>query len=351
MTTIAKRLPADQSLPYAPSFLDRFMNSVERLPVPYWVTYLVLFVLQSTLVHVLAWFDGWLPAYKLDALLLLFPAWQWVPLAIMTYLDLVSVQALSIFGPLLDVDESEGKKLAYEFSTMPARGAILSGAVWAIIYVIITIVFFDAYGTLGIGPWLTAVLVFEGLIAYMTGSAIYYYSLRLLYLVNRTVKKIRRFNVFRPDPVYAFARVTSLVGVSWMIMLTITLLLFPTPFVEGMVLALLILQVGLGVAAFVLPLWFVHRRLESEKLRLLEEFHRQVEQTTGRLHRCLDEDDMVPVTQLKDAMLGLSAEREILNALPTWPWRPGTLAGFLSATLLPILLFVLQVAIGRLLGK
>ena len=60
---------------------------------------------------------------------------------------------------------------------------------------------------------------------------------------------------------------------------------------------------------------------------------------------------MSVVTQLKDAMLGLAAERDVLNALPTWPWRPGTLAGFLSATLLPILIFILQLGIGKFLGK
>jgi hypothetical protein len=60
---------------------------------------------------------------------------------------------------------------------------------------------------------------------------------------------------------------------------------------------------------------------------------------------------MGPVTQLKDAMLGLIAERDVLNALPTWPWRPGTLAGFLSATVLPIILFLLQMGLSRLLGK
>jgi hypothetical protein len=101
----------------------------------------------------------------------------------------------------------------------------------------------------------------------------------------------------------------------------------------------------------VLPLWFVHRRLEREKLRVLAEFHRQVESTTARLHRCLDENDMGPVTQLKDAMLGLSAERNILTQIPTWPWRAGTLAAFLSATILPIVLFIIQFVISSLLGK
>jgi hypothetical protein len=40
-----------------------------------------------------------------------------------------------------------------------------------------------------------------------------------------------------------------------------------------------------------------------------------------------------------------------LNGIPTWPWRGGTLAGFLSVTLLPIILFIIQLGIASLLGE
>jgi len=340
-----------ETIPYAPSFLDRFMAFVERLSTPYWLTYLIFFILQSTIWHGLAWIDGWLPAYTFSPILLLFPLWQWMTLAIMTYTNSVSLQALSIFSPLLDVEESELKRLKYEFSTMPSRGVILSGVTWGIVYVIMMYANFDTFNVLyGLDTFFSTVLLLEGLIAYLTGSAIYYHSFRQLGLVNRTVKMVRQFNLFRLDPVYAFSRVTSLIGVSWMIMLSLTLLLFPIQLVDGLALATLILQVVLGVAAFVLPLWFVHRRLRSEKIRLLAELNRQVESTSARLHRCLDENDMGPVTQLKDAMLGLNAEREVLDEIPTWPWYSGTLTGFLSATVLPIVLFIIQRAIQKLLG-
>jgi len=93
------------------------MDSVARLPVPFWLTYLILFLVQSTIVHILAWIDGWLPAYTFSRMLFLFPLWQWLPLAIMTYSNSVSIQALSVFSSLLDVEEPELKRLKYEFST------------------------------------------------------------------------------------------------------------------------------------------------------------------------------------------------------------------------------------------
>lgn len=350
MTTDPKQRTSGEINYYAPSFLDRFMDFIERLPIPYMLTYLLLFIVQSMVIHVLAWADGWIPVYTSNPLLFLFPLWQWMPLAIMTYSKTVSRQALSTFSPLLDTEEDELKRLKYEFSTMPSRGVILSGVIWGIIYIILTYATFDAFHVSnGLGTFLSAVLVLEGLITYMTGSAIYYYSFRQLSLVNHTVKMARQFNLFRLDPVYAFSRVTSLIGGSWMIMLSFTLLVFPIQLVGGLILAILALQVVLALAAFVLPLWFVHLRLESEKLRLLAELNQWVESTSSKLHRCLDKNDLGPVTQLKDAMLGLTAERDVLNGLPTWPWLPGTLTGFLSATILPIVLFIIQLAIQKFL--
>jgi len=60
---------------------------------------------------------------------------------------------------------------------------------------------------------------------------------------------------------------------------------------------------------------------------------------------------MGQVTQLKDALLGLTAEHEILDKIPTWPWRSGTLTGFLSAAVLPIVLFMIQLIIQKLVGR
>jgi hypothetical protein len=189
-----------------------------------------------------------------------------------------------------------------------------------------------------------------GLVSFFTGSTIYYHSLRQLRIVSRTVKMVRQFNLYRLDPVYAFSRVTAQTGVSWMIMLSLTLLVFPIALATMPVLAILVLQVLLAIAAFVLPLWFVNRRLVSEKLRLLSENAQRVESTSQRLHGRLDSKEMGELAPLGSAMTGLRHERDILTSLPTWPWRPGTLTGFLSAIVLPIVLFLIQLVIKNLVG-
>lgn len=54
----ASALARQAVLPYPPSWMDRLMGAVERLPLPYWLTYLFLAIVEGLLVHVAAWFDG-----------------------------------------------------------------------------------------------------------------------------------------------------------------------------------------------------------------------------------------------------------------------------------------------------
>jgi len=342
---------AGEPKPYAPSFIDSFMGLVERLPGPYWLTYLALFVLQSLAIHVLAWIDGWLPAYTFSPILLMFPLWLWGPLTIMSYLNSIAREALDSFRPLLDLDEQGLRRLQGEFTTMPARSVILNGLVWSITYGILTVLTFGAlFALYGFGRLTALILVLEGLVTYSVGGAIYYHSLRQLKLVSRTVKMVKQVNLFHLDPVYAFSRLTARTGGSWMIMLSLTLLTFPMQLANAPVLAILALQVLLALAAFVLPLRFVNYRLVSEKRRLMADFHARVERTLERLHAGLDKDELGAMDKLNDAIAALNMEHEILTKIPTWPWRAGTLTSFLSAMVLPIMLFLIQLAIQNWFG-
>ena len=327
------------------------MRFIERLPWPYWLTYLALFFLQGLLFHVLAWIDGWLPVFAFNPILFVFPLWQWGPLALMTHLNRVALEALAGFSPLLDLDEPRLERLKVEFTVMPARSVILSGVFWSIIYLGITYLTTNAfYVAYGLGTLLTVAMFIEGLISYATGSAIYYHSFRQLRLVNQTVKTVRQYDLFQLNPVYSFSRVTSQIGLAWMVMLSLTLLLYPIKLATGPILAILALQVVLAVAAFVLPLLFVNRRLIYEKRRLLAEHNRRLESTLEGLHRCLDEKKMDEASLLNAAVNALNLERNILTGIPTWPWRINTLTTFLSTLWLPIIIFLIQLLIKKLLG-
>lgn len=339
------------SVPYPPSFVDWLMDSVERLPVPYYVTYGVLFVVESALLHVVAWTDGWLPAYSFSAFAVVFPLWLWGPLALMTYLNAVSLDALTSFRPLLDISDTTMDRMKYEFTRMPARGVLLSGAIWTIVYVVFTLLALESmYATYRFGFLSEAASIVCGGFSFFIGSAIYYHTIRQLRLVNRTVRMVEQFDLFRLEPVYAFSALTSRTAVAWVLLVTFTLLTTPIQAAPIPTLSMLTIQLVLATAAFILPLRVVNSRLVSEKRRLLAELDQRVKATLARLHRYLDGNSLAEVPQLNSVIAGLTAEREILAKIPTWPWRAGMFTGFLSIVVLPIVIFLLQLALARWLG-
>ena len=340
-----------EAMPYPPSFIDRFTDFIQRQPIPYGLTYLLLFIVQSAMFLVISWMEGWLPAYEFDPIVLLFSLWLWGPLAFVTYLDALSLQALSEFRPLLDISTETNRRLEYEFTTMPAMSVLLGAVAWSGVYVLFWQLAWSRSAEFSrYGPFATWATFIAGFVSFFVGSVIYYHSIRQLRLVSRTVWMVGQFDLFRLDPVYAFSVLTSRTGVCWVVLLTLTLLISPLQAGGIPELSTLILQIALAMGAFLLPLRIVNRRLESEKRGQLAELDQRVKATLIRLHQHVDENSLQEVSMLNDALKGLTTEREILAKIPTWPWRPGLFAGFVSIIVLPVVLFLIQIALGSWLG-
>jgi hypothetical protein len=301
--------------------------------------------------HILAWLDGNLPAFSFHRLYLLFPLWLWGPLFIMTYLDEVALQALSDFQPLLADRQGEIPRLQYELTTLPARSVRLSSLIWTGVFVLLMYVGFPAVvQQYSYGPLAIAAVWTSGLLTFLSGSSVYYHTIRQLRLVSQTIALVEQVNLFQLDRIYAFARLTAKTGVSWLLLAGVTLIIFPFEFINAAVVALYVIQVLFALGCFILPLWNVHQRLVAEKRRLLAGVNRRVEAAIQRLHQALDGDDLTRVKEVDTALAGLRTERVVLEDIATWPWSTAAVSGFVSALLLPVALFVIQMALKNLLG-
>lgn len=343
--------PEPTSLPYPPSWIEGFMSAIQRLPLPYGVTYLLLFVLEVMLFHILAWIDGTLAPFTFNQLYMLFPLWIWAPLTIMTYLDEAALHAMRDFQPLLAEHKEEIPRLQYELTTLPSRAVWFSTLFWTAAFILIMYVGFPAVGSLySYGPLAVASTWISGLLSYAVGSAIYAHTIRQLRVVSRILALPERINLFRLDPVYALARLTVQTGVSWLLLAGMTLMIFPFELLNITVLAQYVIQVLFAFGAFILPLWKVHQRLVAEKRGLLAAVNLRQETALERLHKALDDDDMARVKEIDAAMSGLATERNLVSAVPTWPWRAAAFSGIASALILPVVLFLIQLALRNLLG-
>lgn len=335
---------------YRLSPINRVLIAVKKLPLPYWLVYLGLFLIEAALFHLISWQDGWVPRYSLEPIDFLYPLWLWGPLLAMTYLDDVAKYSLRAFAPMLDDDPETIASLEVAFTSMPAGPVLITGLVWLLVYTLFMLATFETVLQIyQLGPlamWWSGIM---GLITFPIGGALYYHSIRQLRLVSQTLGRVKHFNLFRLEPVYAFSGLTARTGLVWLVMLTLTQVFFPLTLVSGPQIIIYVVQALLVFAAFVLPLWNVHQRLVDEKRRLLADINQRLESKLQRLHRSLDADHLDELDGIRQAIGGLQDEREILSKIPTWPWRTETLTGFASAMLLPIVLFLIQLVLERLL--
>ena len=105
-----------------------------------------------------------------------------------------------------------------------------------------------------------------------------------------------------------------------------------------------------SIVTFMWPLLGIHRRLVQEKQLLLRESSQLLEVTIAELHGRVKAGELDSTNGLHVTMACLEIEKSMLTGIPTWPWRPGTLRGFVTALLLPLVVFVLQYVLQRFLA-
>ena len=344
--------------PYSPSWFDRLKGSIERSGRRWWAWYVIGAVLPVPIVLVTAWAAGMYPPgtiHPFHVFLAMIPA---ATLWYMHLLDRVAGRAHDQMAPNLAVDEAAAELLRYSLTTMPARPAL----VWALVgfalagSLAVAISAFDRSGDLlavfGFTAAPLSVAMFGVLMAcnYATGSVFLYHTARQLRQIRRTYESDVVIDLIDLGPIYAFSRITALTALG--IQLQADLWIVTNPVAAGALVpvATVAALTLLSAVIFILPLWGIHRRISTEKGRLLQANAGVRQGLMDDLRRRVAADDLSGVTALKDAVLALEVEAKALAAIRTWPWEPETLRLLLTAVLLPTTLFVVQYVVRQLLG-
>jgi len=302
--------------------------------------------------HLVAWSRGMLSpgefSYDLGtAALYLTPV-----LLIGIYLLKGAPKALEEYHPLLDVTDEEYADLKYRFVTIPSG----LGTLFFLIGVAMGVAsgFSDmavapavdyAFPQMRIGIWMIG-----GGLAYLFG----YQVARQLRQIGAFYAIPDRIDPFNRRPLYGFSRYTATLGV---LVFVVILLSFadPTAYAAYSTTALIAyfsFFIVLTLLVFYLPLAGAHRRLLSEKDRLLQEVNSRIATILARIHSAaFEQQDYQDVGGMRTVLSALREEEQTIQALSTWPWRPGTLTGLLSALFLPVVLLLIREIITRLLGS
>lgn len=341
----------NENRPYTPHWIHTFFDWLDRLPISPLITTLVLIPLLIGIIqHIYVWSVGLLPAGEFNTDLGTAGVYL-IFLYLLAFNRRGAPRAIDDFRPLLDVSDEEFQALKYRFVTIPMVGGTivflaLGGlSFWnGLLDKAVAPELDYAVPGLRLGIWL-----FAG----GCGGIFVYQLARQLRQISAFYRMPERIDLFNQDPLHGFARYTATIAIL-IVLLLVVQQIDPTAFASYSTAGIVAYYAAiLGVAAtiFYLPLDGVHRRLVAEKRRLLQENNTRIDTILQRIHAAaFEHEDYTDVGGMRNVFAALQEERTTLKGLSTWPWRPGTLNGVLSAIFLPIILSLLRDFITGLLG-
>ena len=336
--------------PYPPSWIDRLLAWLDRLPISILFVLIGLWIVLVTLIHITAWHQGIMTTGQLDARILVINTWIPYGLGFIFYLKKAANDALTAFRPALPLTDDAFDGLRYRFTVMPQRGVLISIGFGALLaFVTLQMYPEDA------APFKDTLLVsFVSTTLSMAGAAtimtVIYYTFRQLRLIRQTYAQASRLDLFHTNELNAFSSLALRPGIGWLIILYAGVLFYPAlgrnitwVVTSGVV------MVGVAIS-FVTTLGDIHQRIASVKAQRMQQIDERLQAAFDRLHQCIDGGEHNSLGTQREVMDALLVERGLVVKLPTWPWQSGTLASFLTAVFLPVIVWFMQAMLQRLLG-
>ena len=344
------RTIANFERPYSPGWFDRLNDWVDRMRGPNSLYCLGLLIFQFGYVTALLWFNGKLPGGSIDVRLVfpvvVAPYFLWVRF----YLDRVAAAALDAFRPMLAVNDAEFLSLRYQLTTLPTGTTRTATAAAIAAFLLNASLLPDSIVTQFASSRAAAFIVIGpvGLFASAIAVVNTFQAIHQLRMVERIYDLVGEIALLRAKPLYAFSQLTARTGMSFLLLTYCIAAVRPDLVSSSRMLeVLLVAMVPTAVACFVLPLRGMHRRLAAEKDHALAQVALRFETVFKRLHERVDQEVLADADKFNLQITSLSAEREVLARVSTWPWEPATLTGFLTTLVSPVLLWAIQRVLER----
>lgn len=331
------------------AWTDRVLAWLEGLPWPLWTTLLAGAVLGLLLVHATEWVVGGLPFGHFDAYRATFPVYPFGLLGLIAILKRVSLQALERFRPASGLEDAAYRRAVWQLTHQPPSVTLVLTVVFGALGLAIEVTRDGAVARMAEFPVAFGVDVVFSFFGYMLAGPYLVAVFRLLRRVAELHRDAPRVDLLNPEPVRAFSSATAVVGVSLASIMVFSMVTDPETLENAGSLLLYAIVGGLAFASFIVPLWGMHRRLLGERTRMLSDAGGRLEATLARLYAHVDED-RPGVSDVRDRLSALVAVRDLVAQQSTWPWRPETLRWFLSALIVPIIVWSVTRFLERVVG-
>jgi hypothetical protein len=351
--TDADRSGEPTAMHFRPGYLTRFLTWVGTLPGDGWWFFAAIYTALVAWGHGVLWMTGRLQPGSLEPSFLTLGIYGPYSLAALALGTRIALQSLATFWPATGWPDADRAGWAFEFRHTPAAYTIpasllgLAFALGALLGLPESVLGPESGRLSAYVAYAPTVLFGYGLMV-IVGVQVF----RWLWLVARIHREAEAIDPFDRAPVFAFSRLTVAVGLSYVAAayysLTVT-----AAFQAGNLASLIAIVVVTfsGIVAFVAPLWGIHGHLVQLKAARVRDVERRIDLVAAELFRRIEAGAFDSVKEVTDTLPGVTALRDRVAHLPTWPWPPQLLRGFVSALLLPVVLYVLTRAIGSQLGS
>ena len=328
--------------------IDRLIGLPDRLPgrAPIW--WIALFGVLTVVPAGILWLAGTQPAGTVDPRIWLAAFLATYTVAFKNVLDGVARNAFREFEPALGAHEDRSR-FASSLESVPDRLAI---PVILAVEAVVTVGYFSDPRELT--HLLSRPLIEQAVILVINWLSIGLAATLLAHIVLqlRTVAQLHRLaaiDLFHAGPAHAFARLTSATAIG-ILVFGVVAITDPVASRDNLYYAAQAIgYVLLAVAVFGLPLRGMHDRLAAEKAVLIASANQRVKLILARIHASVDADDLQRSGSLNETFMSLIAERDFIGKLSPWPWSTGTLRGFASALLLPLVIWAITRVLERVL--
>lgn len=90
--------------------------------------------------------------------------------------------------------------------------------------------------------------------------------------------------------------------------------------------------------------------MRQAKERLLSNANEDLRDLHNEIHTAAKTRDYAAIEKFQAPLATLRDSRAMVKAIPTWPWQPGTLRNLFAPPLFPVIVFMIQLFIQRVIG-
>jgi hypothetical protein len=342
-TVTSPSLAGANAEPIRRGAVSRFLAWTDGLPEHGWWVFPALAVLLFVWAHAILWATGRMPFGSVDIVIAVGIAYGPFMLGILAAANNVSRRSLAAFWPATGWPDADRAGWEAAFADTPGPWgwvALVIGTVVGLASFFTAPVSWLGHGT---DRLILLVAYLPSLVlGYAMAPAAFVHTVRQLRLVARIHREAKKIDPFDRGPVYAFSRLTVLTGLGYVLVGYYTLTVNGV-FAGGSLVTAgaIVFSIVVGIATFTIPLWGIHERLVDEKAILVREVDERVGRIGAEMYRRIDAGEFDGTKVVSDALAGVNTLRDRIQRLPTWPWPPQLLRGFVSALVLPLVIYVL----------